>query len=276
MIETAQESALVGVLEQVLHHHFTQALQGLLPCGVNSHKLKQVLDVNCRIGAWAIDLALSYPGVTVTALDCDPEFIAMARRNAEVAALNRARFYEADLLKPLQLADGSFDFVHQFSLAPFFRPDEWPIFLQECMRVMKPGAVINLVSLSLGPSSSDSYQQIVMLVDKLMRLAGYGFADRAGLVWPGVHLCRLLREAGFANVTYVIRPVDFGGWNNSAGRACCQLLLNEVKKFRHLFLHFNLIDGEEFDMMTLKKQKDFGEVSFCSTGAIISAFAVKR
>jgi len=221
-------------------------------------------------------LALSYPGVTVTALDSDPQFVHAARRNVEIAGLNHTRFYEADPLKSLQLADETFDLVHQFTLTPFFRPTEWPTFLHECMRVMKPGAVIHLVSLSLGPNSSTPYQQIVMLVDKFMRMSGYGFADRPGMASPGVHVSRLLREVGFAEVTYVIRPVNLGGCNNVAGRASCKLLLNEVRKVGHRFVENKLIDGEEFDLMVIQKQKDFGEISFCSTGALISAYGVKR
>ena len=50
MIESEQESALVAVLEQVMHHHLTQAQRGLLPAALSPHKLKQVLDINCRMG----------------------------------------------------------------------------------------------------------------------------------------------------------------------------------------------------------------------------------
>ncbi len=273
MIESAQESALVAVLEQVMHHHLTQAQQGLLPSTVSPYKLKHVLDINCRIGAWAIDLALSYPGIHVTGLDGDDMFIDLARRNAEIGAVSRARFYESHPLKPLPLADASFDFIHSLQLSPVFRPQEWPFFLSECKRVMKPGAAITLVSLSIGPTSSDAYQRLLLLSDALLRKLGYGFSEYAGTSTPGVHLFRLLKEAGFANASYTIHPVNFGGPGNPGGRACCQLLAGIAKKQKPLMLEHNMIGVEEFDALLQEKQRDIGEAHYCTTGALISAIA---
>ena len=273
MIESEQESALIAVLEQVMHHHLTQAQRGLLPSAIPSHKLKQVLDINCRIGAWAIDLALSYPGVNVTALDGDAAFIDLARRNAEIGAVSHARFYESHPLKRLPLADASFDFVHSLQLAPVFRPHEWPFFLSECKRVMKPGAAIALVSLSIGPTSSDAYQRLLKLFDALLLKIGYGFSEHSGTGTPGVHLFRMLKEAGFVNASYTIHPVNFGGANNPGGRACCQLLVGIAKKQKPLFLEHQMIGSEEFDALLLEKQHDIGEANYCTTGALITAIA---
>ena len=273
MIESEQESALVAVLEQVLHHHLTQAQRGLLPAALSPHKLKQVLDINCRIGAWAIDVALSYPGVHVTGLDGDKEFINLARRNAEIGAVNRVRFYESQPLKHLPLADASFDFVHSVQFAPVFRPHEWSFFLSECKRVMKPGGAIALTSLSIGPTSSHAYQGLLTLFDALLLKLGYGFSEQAGSGRPGVHLFRLLKEAGFVNASYTIFPVNFGGANNPGGRACCQLLAGIARKQKPLMLENHMIGAEEFDALLLEKQHDIGEPEYCTTGALISAAA---
>lgn len=273
MIESVQENALIAVLEQVMHHHLTKAQRGLLPSTIHPHKLKYVLDINCRIGAWAIDLALSYPGVHVTGLDGDAAFIDLARRNAEIGAVSHARFYESNPLKLLPLANATFDFVHSLQLAPVFRPDEWPFFLSECKRVMKPGAAITLTSLSIGPTSSDAYQRLLTLFDALLLKLGYGFSEWSGTATPGVYLFRLLKEAGFVNPSYTISPVNFGGTNNAGGRACCQLLVGIAKKQRPLFLEHNMIGAEEFDALLLQKQHDVGEANYCTTGALITATA---
>jgi SAM-dependent methyltransferase len=273
MIDSVQESALVAVLEQVMHHHLTQAQRGLLPANISPYKLKHVLDINCRIGAWAIDLALSYPGIYVTALDGDATFIELARRSAEIGAVNRTRFYESHPLKPLPLADASFDFVHSLQLSPVFRPHEWPFFLSECKRVMKPGAVISLVSLSIGPTSSDAYQRLLSLFDALLQKRGYSFSEHPGMSTPGVHLFRLLKEAGFVNVSYTMHPVNFGGPSNPGGRACCQLLAGIAKKQKLLLLEHHMTTDEAFDALLLEKQHDIGEAQYCATGALITATA---
>ncbi len=273
MIESEHQSALVAVLEQVMHHHLTQAQRGLLPSAIAPSTLKQVLDVNCRIGAWAIDLALSYPGVQVTGLDGDGEFINLARLNAEIGAVNRVRFYQSPPLKSLPLADGSFDFVHSLQLSPMFRPHEWPFFLGECRRVMKSGAAIALTSLSIGPTSSNAYQRLLVLFDALLLKLGYGFSEHAGSSTPGVHLFRLLKNAGFVNTSYTVSPVNFGGANNPGGRACCQLLAGIAKKQKPFMIEQQLIEDEEFDSLLGQKQQDISELDYCTTGALISAIA---
>jgi SAM-dependent methyltransferase len=273
MIESAEESTLIGVLEQVLHTHLTQALEGLLPTTINPYELKQVLDVSCRMGAWPIDLALSYPNVMVTGLENDARLVDMARCNMEIGNVHDVRFYEANPLAPFPFAAESFDLVHMLQVLPAFRPEEWPAFLRECQRVLKPGGVINLVSLSLGPSSSASYQRVLSLVDELLHLLRYNFFDYPGTTTPGVHLCRLLNTAGFTNITYVIRPVNFGGMSNASGRATCQLLLKNVQKLKPLFIQNQLIDDEGFDLLLQQKQHDIHDGAFWATGALFSVTA---
>lgn len=274
-MEKSPSTTLTGVLEQALHHHFTHALHGLLPSAINAHKLKQVLDIHCRIGAWAIDVALGYPGVTVIGLDSNEQLIDMARRSAEIGNVQHVRFFTATPFEGFAFDDNSFDFVHLSMAMTLFRPNEWHTFLRECLRVLKPGGHINIVSLSLGPGSSDAYQRLLIMIDKLLVLQGYGFSTIPGTTSPGVHLAYLTREAGFADVTYEIRPVNLGGWNNPAGRACCQLLLNDIRRLKLYFLEYKLLSSEDFDLLIEQKQKDIAEPDFCAMGALISVLGQK-
>ena len=203
----------------------------------------------------------------------DAAFIELARRNAEIGAVSHARFYEFNPLKRLPLANATFDFVHSLQLAPIFRPAEWPFFLSECKRVMKPGAAITLTSLSIGLTSSNAYQRLLIMFDALLLKLGYGFSERAGTATPGVYLFRLLKEAGFVSPSYTISPVNFGGTNNAGGRACCQLLAGIAQKQKPLFLAHNIIGAEEFDALLREKQHDIGEVDYCTIGALITATA---
>lgn len=275
-MDSVKSLAVISVLEQVQHHHMIHALQGLLPPLINAYKLKQVLDVNCHVGSWAIDLALAYPGVTVTGLDRDPEAITLARESADAGNLKNIRFYEADLHPPLNFKDETFDFVRLFANQPLFRPDDWVPFLQECRRVMKPGASINLIYKVFGPGSSYAYQSFVVLLDQLFRAMGHGFSDKPGTSTAGVYFCRLLKQAGFTDSSYRIHPVSLGGWNNPGGRACSQLLLRGVLEAKDLFLQHNVVSREEFDTLIDQTEKDMADVEFCATAALISTFATKR
>lgn len=277
MIEQEYSAASLSVLGQTQHHHFTHSLGGLLPVQVNPRQIKQVLDLNCQAGFWAIDLALAYPGVTVTGVDSDPSAIALARQSTTVERMNRVRFYQADLHQTLNFEDDSFDFVHFLMTFPLFRPPKWASFLKECLRVMKPGAGINLVGFSLGLNSSEAGRRLSLLVDTLLYKQGFSFSDKPMGSWtPGVHFCRLLQEAGFPRCSYFIAAADLGGWNNPQGRSSCQLFLYHALRSKGLFLKHALLSSEEFDALMAQARQDILEVDFCAAGVLISAFAVKE
>ncbi|HLZ60317.1 MAG TPA: class I SAM-dependent methyltransferase [Ktedonosporobacter sp.] len=309
------------VLEQVLHHHIVQAHKGLLPPSINPYGLKRVLDVHCQTGAWAIDLARTYPEIHVIGIDTDPALIEIARHNTEISQMKHVLFYEyrapsalltrgaASPLKesdpastrehrqsmgPIKggdptrgegwaaagvrfpIADQSCDFVHLFLYSPLFQSSEWPFFLGECKRVLKIGGSINLVSLAWGPGSGEAYSRLIMLMEQLLHKRGYSFSEQSGPISPGVFLCHLLREAGFAHVMYTLFPVDFGGWNNSLGRACCQLLLRELRMTRSLLLQYQLIDDKTFEDLLWQQQQEIEASHFCTTAALISTVATKQ
>jgi SAM-dependent methyltransferase len=263
-------------LEWALHEHITHALQGLLPSCVRAFRLKQVLDMNCRVGAWSISLALSYPGVSVTGICTDMLAVQAARYSSSFLSQESVRFPEISLSRRLAFDDNTFDFVHSFTTAPVVKPRLWQAILLECQRVLKPGGKINLVSLSLGPTSSYAWQRAIILTDELYRKQGFVFADMPGGSSPGLFFCRMLHQADFTDLNYKIHPVNFGGLNNSRGRTCCQYFLQKIQQAKAQFLAFDLISEADFDRMVEQQQRDLLTIDYCATGAVISAIAVKK
>jgi SAM-dependent methyltransferase len=275
MYSSAFGSVQAGVLEQALHHHLTRVQQGLLPSSINPYKLKNVLDLHCRSGAWAIDFALTYPGISITGLDDDLELIELARSNARSGYLKQVLFYENSSSKPIRFEDNSFDLVHIGRPFLFSPAATWSALLQKCKQVMKPGAFINLVHLSPGMGASEDYQRMLELWDQVLFLRGCSFFDNQESASPGVHLCRLLREAGFENVTYSLYPVNFGSWNEKSGTACYQILLNLIESHKSLFLDHHLIDAHNFDRLIANQRADIRKGNICVTGVMISVVGVK-
>lgn len=270
-------SPQLSVWGQAQHHHFTLALGGLLPPVVRMRKLHDVLDLNCQMGRWALDLALAYPGINVIGVENDARAVAYAREAALAAKVARANFIHANLLQPLPLAHASFDLVHFQSIyTPVFQVTEWPAFLTECRRVMRPGAAINLVSFSLGPGSSEAYNRFRTLIEELMLALNRGFAQKPGIYTSGVYLCHLLRQADFIDCQYNLAPVDLGGVNNAMGRACCQLLLAEILNAKNLFVEYGLLGSQQFDALLTQLRQEATEMAFFATGVLISALAWKQ
>lgn len=268
--------ALMSVLEQTLHKHFTHALQGLLPPTLTSLKLKHVLDISCHTGAWAIDLALAYPGVTVLGLDREQSLIEVARRNAEIGNVRHVRFYQVSSWDAFAFPENSFDLIHMSVPGPLLHPAEWSRFLSYCRGILRPNGKINLVGLSLGPGSSEAYQRMCVAIDKVLLEQDYGFSTNPGTTTPGVYFPRLLREANFDDVTYLIRPINLGGPNNLEGRTCCRLIFLQVKRIKHVFLQYQVLQSDEFDTLIAQTLEDSMRPDFCAFGALLSAVAIKR
>lgn len=275
-MDSSSDIIEAGVLEQALHHHLTRVQQGLLPPSINPYKLKNVLDIHCRTGAWAIDLALAYPDLTITGLDYDHELITLARNNARSGHLKRVFFYENGPTRQIHFADNSFDLVHVGRPFLFFSPTTWRAFLQDCKQTMKSGASINIVNLSPGVGASEEYQRMLELWEQLLYQRGFSFFDNRESTAPGVHLCRLLRECGFTNVTYSLYPVNFGTWNDRSGTACYQIFLNLIASQKPQFLEYDLIDVHDFDTLIAKQREDIRRGDICVTGVMISVVGVKE
>lgn len=102
------------------------------------------MDVGCGSGKWAIEVAEQFPGAKVRGLDLSPVDRTDKPQNCE--------FLIGDLNHGLPFPDDSMDLVHSRYLSFFgvlysyFRiimsgltMDQWPLYLKEVYRILKPG-----------------------------------------------------------------------------------------------------------------------------------------
>jgi len=96
---------------------------------------KKVLDAGCGSG-WYTDY-LCEQGAQVTAVDFDPDFVALTQKRLG----SRARVLQADLSLPLTFAaDAGFDLVVSPLVMHYFK--EWEPVLKEFHRVLKPDGLL--------------------------------------------------------------------------------------------------------------------------------------
>lgn len=87
----------------------------LLAASVPAQSGQTVLDLGCGVGAAALCLAARVPGVTLTGVEMQPEYAALARRNGEDAL----EVVVADIaVLPLELRQRQFD--HVITNPPYF------------------------------------------------------------------------------------------------------------------------------------------------------------
>lgn len=72
--------------------------------------MRNVLDMACGPGQWAIDAAEHYPGLAVTGIDSSKLMTEYAR--AHTNNLENIQFLEMDITQPLDFADQSFDVIN--------------------------------------------------------------------------------------------------------------------------------------------------------------------
>ena len=95
---------------------------------------KRVLDVGCAAGH--LSALLAGRGADVLGVDASAGMVAVARRKFG----DVARFEQADITRPLDLADGSIDVVTASLVLHYLK--DWGPALAEFRRVLKPGGVL--------------------------------------------------------------------------------------------------------------------------------------
>jgi len=104
------------------------ALQGVQPVG-------EVLEIGAGSGAMAADLLATYPAVTMTVSDFDPQMVAVAGQRLTGFA-DRVTVRQADATA-LPFEDETFDLVVSWIM--LHHTVEWEKALAEAVRVVRPG-----------------------------------------------------------------------------------------------------------------------------------------
>lgn len=120
----------------------------LLPAAIpdpRSTKFR-ILDVGCSSGGWASAVAARYfPHVHVTGIDISENMLRAAKARAIRDKIQQQTAYEAmDARYSLKFENASFDLIHGRLLFAFQTRESWPLFFEECSRLLKPGGYLVL------------------------------------------------------------------------------------------------------------------------------------
>ncbi|MBX5449560.1 class I SAM-dependent methyltransferase [Thermogemmatispora sp.] len=280
-MDHTEEKLLYSIPEPEELQHLYHAQHGLFPPEIEVKHLRRILHLSYADLAWAPAVVRAYPALSVVALFASARALAACWQRLDETVLRRLSIAEIDLAESLPFAGNFFDLVHLFLRGPLLRPALWPALLRECRRVLLLRGQINIVAFLAGPSSSAAYQRLRSLAMAAWQALGYGFGTattgNSSLFIDGaLHLCQLLQEQGFGQVGYRLYPVDLGGWNNPAGRACCRRFLHDLVQQKALILAQGGCDEITFAKLLAEAERDLGAEAFCASGALLSVTARKR
>lgn len=208
--ESASEMARLTHQGQLL----TQAMGGPLT-GIDRAdiaKWQQVLDIGCGPGDWVLDVAFEHPTIEAAGIDISRLMVNYASTRARSQHIVNASFEVMDIRQPLEFPDNTFDMVNARYLFGVLHRGEWAPFLQECMRILRPGGLLRLTEpIDLGLSSSPALERLSSWFFRLLRQNGYCFSADGNTVGLTQKLPRLLRAVGCQSIQQIGHSLDFSG-----------------------------------------------------------------
>lgn len=209
-----------------------------------------VLDLGCGPGDWALDLAFSHHDIDVVGVDISKLMIDYASARAHAQELHNVSFHIMDITKPLTFADASFDLVNaRFLVAVLYR-DAWVPFLQECLRILRPGGILRLTEpIDLGLTSSPSYEKLSGWMVHFYWQRGYSFSPDGKTIGLTHRLPYLLRQQGYQDVHQVGYAMDFSIDQEDTWKLMHDNAMIGMKKACDLFVKVGLAEREEVDML---------------------------
>jgi ubiquinone/menaquinone biosynthesis C-methylase UbiE len=160
----------------------THAMGGALTGISGFATLKNILDLGCGPGGWALDMAFTLPDVEVEGFDSSRPMVDYANARARTQHLENVSFGVMDITHPFELPDHSFDLVNARFLIGVLKRKVWPSFLEECHRVLRPGGLLRLTEAAeFGQTTSEAVNHLLELSRQAMYQLEYGFAPTHSL-----------------------------------------------------------------------------------------------
>ena len=258
-IDTGTEAELTRLIKQdkLFNKHIP-----LLPPDLDPWENTKILDLACGPGGWALEVVAKYPQIQVVGIDIDEMMIAYARAEAQVQEREeRTEFIVGDILKPLDFADESIDFINSRLLQGFMFTSQWDPLLNECFRVTRPGGIVRLIEMSnICTAGCPNMHRIQELVDSSFWQAQRTFSQREAALTP--MLGYFLEQSGYRVLSEdsCVINVSFGTEMHKVWIQCIPPTLQLIKPFLRKY-HPGLT-VEEMDMLCEGTLKEMADPSF--------------
>lgn len=245
---------------QVQDQMMTTNMGGVLTEQDDPASFHRVLDVACGIGYWLIELAKAYPTSTMLiGVDVSNSMVEYARARARVEGVSeRVEFHTMDALRMLEFPNDYFDLVNERLASSFMRTWDWPKFIQEFIRVTRPGGVVRLTEVENGPdSNSPALRSLFGFMGQAIYQSGRVFKEGSSYT---DELVKLLRQAGVQQIQTHTYAQDY-----RAGTPQTQRFIEDMQlSFRTLapFIRKWVPVAEDYDALYQKALQEMQQPDF--------------
>jgi len=240
-------------LQQGLHGHLPEQTPATL---------HDILDIACGDGAWVLDVAHAYPETTVLGVDLSKVAVTYAQERTQAQGRQNTHFREMDVLKPFDIQDNAFDIVNARLVYGFIPPKAWSAFVQECLRILRPGGILRLTEGELGLSNGRATEKLAGLSTHTMQLSGNSFSPDGRHTGITPMLWLFLRDAGFLDIQKRAYAIEYLGERDSDGDMY-QNLMALYRMLKPLIIKTGITTDEEYTHLYAEFSKEMQSRDFC-------------
>lgn len=229
----------------------TDAIKPLLPEGFDMPE-GNAGDFASGAGEWALAVAKMFPRLHVTGIDANAEVVQYANAQARVARRDNVEFIKGDITKPFEFPRNHFDLVNARFLAGINDRDQWPWFVEQCSKVLKPGGMLCLTEPeTMIVANAPTQDRLNRIGSEMFYDLGKAFARTSIGIAP--MLKKFLEDAGFVDVRRQVTAIDFS-IGSKYHRWIVQDALELFSLMRGLFLRYMSEDEFNQSMESLKQE----------------------
>jgi len=236
----------------------------------------RLLDIGCGPGGWVQEIAYAYPKMEAVGIDISQTMIEYAHAQAQVQRLDNAHFQVMDATQPLNFPDHSFDLVNARFIG-FFPKAVWPLLLQECLRITRPGGIIRLTEIEIGIcgiTNSPALEQLNALGTRALHLSGHGFSPDGRNMGTTPLLARFLRDAGYQNIQQRAHVMDYSA-GAEAYEGIYQNNMVAFKLIQPFLVQVGVTTQEEVDRLYEPMLVEMRSEDFCGLAYLLTVWGKK-
>jgi ubiquinone/menaquinone biosynthesis C-methylase UbiE len=258
-----------------LDRFMTQGMGGPFGGVDNPSSIHKVLDMACGPGGWVLDVAFERPDIEVTGVDISKIMTDYAAARAKTQRLSNASFKIMDITQPLAFADSTFDLVNARFLFSVLLQEQWPVFIAECTRLLRPGGILRLTELmDGGATNSPAKEQLHGFFCQALQQVRHGFSVNGRNIGVTIILPRMLRKAGYENVQHFMyaQEVSADTENYAMFYRNSEITYQLAKP---LFINTGATNEEEFDQIYKQMLIELGSQEFTGMWHYMTAVGIK-
>lgn len=250
-------------------------LVGLLPPQITLTVGQVVLDIGCGPGEWALEMAQHYPDCQIRGMDLSQRMIVYANACARLRRLPNVLFTVADALQSFPFPDASFDVVHARFVAGFLQVSTWPVFLKECVRVLRPSGILCNTELEhFGSSNSSALTHYTALFVEYLRLGQHCFTPDGSV--PGITAVQasLLQHSGLTSIQQSMHVLNYS-FGTPAHESIAENYAVLLQLIQPALVREKIISQKDLHQLYTQTMADMYAEGFCAINSFQTVWGQK-